>query len=136
MIMNAKILAAVGGHNVTEAEVEEFLAALGPRGDAYRNPEGKAAIVEELINRKLFLLEAQRNLFEAEAGFKAQLKQAKETLLINYAIEKALSAVKVKEEEIVAFELRTLYQKYGYLPYKMSKFEEYDLYARNNTRSL
>ncbi len=37
----------------------------------------------------------------------------------------------LKEEEIVAFELRALYQKYGYLPYKMSKFEEYDLYARN-----
>lgn len=37
----------------------------------------------------------------------------------------------LKEEEIVAGKLRSLYQKYGYLPYKMSKFEEYDLYARN-----
>ena len=37
----------------------------------------------------------------------------------------------LKEEEIIAFELRGLYQKYGYLPYKMSKFEEYDLYAQN-----
>lgn len=37
----------------------------------------------------------------------------------------------LKEEEIVATKLRSLYQKYGYLPYKMSKFEEYDLYARN-----
>lgn len=37
----------------------------------------------------------------------------------------------LKEEEIVAFELRSLYGKYGYLPYKMSKFEEYDLYAKN-----
>lgn len=37
----------------------------------------------------------------------------------------------LREEERIAFELRALYQKYGYLPYKMSKFEEYDLYARN-----
>ena len=37
----------------------------------------------------------------------------------------------LKEEESVARKLRSLYQKYGYLPYKMSKFEEYDLYARN-----
>jgi peptidyl-prolyl cis-trans isomerase C len=101
--MEAKILAAVGGQSITEAEVEQFLAALGPRGDAYRSPEGKAAILEELINRKLFLMEAQRNLFEAEAAFKAQLKQAKESLLINYAIEKAVSGARVKEEEIVAF---------------------------------
>ena len=37
----------------------------------------------------------------------------------------------LRKEEKIAFELRALYQKYGYLPYKMSKFEEYDLYARN-----
>ena len=33
----------------------------------------------------------------------------------------------LKEEERIALELRSLYKKYGYLPYKMSKFEEYDL---------
>ena len=101
--MDAKILAAVGGQSITEGDVEQFLAALGQRGDAYRTPEGKAAILEELINRKLFLMEAQRNLFEAEPAFKAQLKQAKESLLVNYAIEKAVSSVRVKDEEIVAF---------------------------------
>ena len=33
--------------------------------------------------------------------------------------------------EQVAFDLRALYSRYGYSQYKMSKFEEYDLYARN-----
>lgn len=33
-------------------------------------------------------------------------------------------------EEII-FRLRSLYDRYGYSRYKMSKFEEYDLYARN-----
>ncbi len=33
--------------------------------------------------------------------------------------------------EKVIFELRSLYSKYGYSHYNMSKFEEYDLYARN-----
>lgn len=33
--------------------------------------------------------------------------------------------------EKVVFSLRSLYGKYGYSQYKMSKFEEYDLYARN-----
>lgn len=37
----------------------------------------------------------------------------------------------LKPEERVLFELRALYQKYGYSQFKMSKFEEYDLYARN-----
>ncbi len=42
-----------------------------------------------------------------------------------------MSEIILKEEEKVAFALRSLYKKYGYLPYKMSKFEEYDLYAGN-----
>ncbi len=34
-------------------------------------------------------------------------------------------------QEKVIFELRGLYNRYGYAQYKMSKFEEYDLYAKN-----
>lgn len=37
----------------------------------------------------------------------------------------------LKAEEKAVYALRSLYVKYGYQPYKMSKFEEYDLYARN-----
>lgn len=33
--------------------------------------------------------------------------------------------------EKIIFSLRSLYKKYGYIPYKMSKFEEYDLYGKN-----
>ena len=34
-------------------------------------------------------------------------------------------------EEGTVAALRDLYERYGYAPYKMSKFEEYDLYVRN-----
>jgi len=37
----------------------------------------------------------------------------------------------IKFEENTIFKLRYLYKKHGYLPYKMSKFEEYELYSRN-----
>ena len=37
----------------------------------------------------------------------------------------------LKYEEKAVYGLRSLYRRYGYLPYKMSKFEEYDLYVRN-----
>ena len=37
----------------------------------------------------------------------------------------------LKNEEKAIFNLRSLYRKYGYSPFKMSKFEEYDLYIRN-----
>ena len=37
----------------------------------------------------------------------------------------------LSSEEKAVFALRSLYKKYGYAQYKMSKFEEYDLYAKN-----
>ncbi len=37
----------------------------------------------------------------------------------------------LRNEEKIIFALRSLYEKNGYVPYKMSKFEEYELYARN-----
>lgn len=37
----------------------------------------------------------------------------------------------LKNDETAVFKLRSLYKKYGYSQYKMSKFEEYDLYVRN-----
>lgn len=37
----------------------------------------------------------------------------------------------LKNEERAIITLRSLYHSYGYLPFKMSKFEEYDLYVRN-----
>lgn len=37
----------------------------------------------------------------------------------------------LKSDEKAILSLRSLYGKYGYLSYKMSKFEEYDLYVKN-----
>lgn len=37
----------------------------------------------------------------------------------------------LKNEELAVFKLRELYSSFGYSQYKMSKFEEYDLYVRN-----
>ena len=39
----------------------------------------------------------------------------------------------LKNDERAVFRLRELYRRHGYLPYKMSKFEEYDLYVRNKS---
>lgn len=37
----------------------------------------------------------------------------------------------LRNDEKAVFALRSLYEKYGYSQFKMSKFEEYDLYVRN-----
>lgn len=39
----------------------------------------------------------------------------------------------LKKDESASLGLRSLYRQYGYAQYKMSKFEEYDLYVRNKS---
>ena len=93
------ILATVGGISITDEDVNEFLAGLGPRGQAYNNPEGRKAVVGQLVANKLLLLDARRNLLEGEPAFKAELAKLKENLLISYAADKAISSVTVSDKD-------------------------------------
>lgn len=95
-----KILAKVGALTVSEREVDEFLAELGQRGQGYNTPEGRKAILEQIISSKLLLLDARHNLLETEPEFKAELAKLRENLLINYAGNKVISAVKVNDEDV------------------------------------
>lgn len=98
--MNEKVLASVNGLPITETDVTAFLRGMGQNGQAYDNPEGRKAVLNELVAQKLLLLDAQKNLYEAEPAFKEQLKKAKESLLANYALEKVVGAVRITDKEI------------------------------------
>lgn len=98
--MNEKILASVNGKAITDADVDAYLAGMGQHGQSYNNPQGRAMILEQLINKSLLVLDATRNLYERDPEFKAQLARVKEELLANYAVEKAVSGVRVTEAEI------------------------------------
>ncbi len=97
------VLAQVNGKPITSEDVDRFIAAMGRNGQAYNNPQGRAAILEQLIAQKLFLLDAQRNLLEREQAFKDQLAAVKEQLLMEYAIGKCVDAVRINEDEVKAF---------------------------------
>ncbi len=99
MDMENKVLAAVGGKNITEQDVTMALMQMGQRGQNYNNPQGRAMILDQLISRKLFLMDAQRNLYEREPEFKEQLTRVKEDMLTSYAMQKALEKVRVTEAE-------------------------------------
>ena len=98
--MADKILAKVGASVITEKDVDDFIIALGQRGAGYNTPEGRRAILKQLVDNKLLLLDAQRNLYEADSAFRAELAKLKENLLINFAAEKAVASVNVTEDEL------------------------------------
>ena len=96
----SRVLANVNGKPITEEDVNRFIMAMGRNGQAYNNPQGRAAVLEQLIAQRLFLLDAQRNLFEREQAFKDQLAAVKEQLLMEYAIGKCVESVRITEEEV------------------------------------
>lgn len=101
--MDNKVLASVGTFSITSADVEATIAALGQRGKNYNTPDGRAVILEQMINQKLLLLDATRNLYEREPEFKAELARVKEELLVNYAVNKAVMNVRVTDAEVKAY---------------------------------
>ena len=94
-----KILATVNGIPVTEEDVDLFLENLGPRGQSYNNPEGRKMVLEQVINNKLLLLDAKRNLLEADPVFKAELARLRDNLLVSFAAEKTFASVSVSDKD-------------------------------------
>ncbi len=103
-MINDQILATVQGNPVTKSEVDEMVAALTrQRGQNFDTPQGREMVLNQLINKKLLLLDAAKNLYEHNAEFKAELKRVKEDMLANFAVEKALEKVSVSDEDVKAF---------------------------------
>ena len=98
-----RILAQVAGNPIMESDLNEAIAGMGQRAQAYNNPQGRAVLLDQLIARRLFLLDAQKNLMEREPAFKEQLKRVKDDMLTQYAIQKAVERVRVTEEETKKF---------------------------------
>lgn len=102
--MEGKILARVGTLSVTENEVNEMIMSFMQRGQNLDNPEGRKMILERLIENKLFLLDAQKNMYEFNAEFKAQFQRIKEDMLVKFAMSKSMETIKpATEDEVKKF---------------------------------
>jgi len=88
---------------ITAADIDSEIMALGQRGQEYNTPQGREMLLEQLINKKLFLADAAKNLYEYDPVFKAELQKIKEDLLANFAITKAVENVKVTDEDARKF---------------------------------
>ena len=96
-------LAVINSKPIYDSDIDEVIAGMGERGEAYQSPQGRAAILEQLIAQRLFLADAMHNLYEREPAFKAELQRIKEQLLTQYAISKAVDSVTVTDLEARKF---------------------------------
>ncbi len=96
---NNKILATVAGKPITAEDVEDSIRMMGQRGESLRNPQGYAMVLDQLINQRLLIADATRNLFEREPMFKEMMARAKDELLVHYSVQKIMSGIHVTEAD-------------------------------------
>lgn len=101
--MENKVLASVGGNAIYQSEVDEVVRMYASRGQNYDNPQGREAILQQLIDKKLLVLDAKKNLMEHNAEFKAELEKMKNEMLANFNIQKSLEKAEVKDDEVKAY---------------------------------
>lgn len=101
---NEKILATVGGVDITDAEVDAFIRSLPKEQQAYASiPQFRQQCVEQLVAVQLYALMGEEEKLEETETFKQQLAGARKEILANMAMQKTFADIVVTDEECKAF---------------------------------
>ena len=100
----SKVLARVGGHDVTEADVFEFIKPFGQQAIMlYGSEEGRKMILDDVITMRLYSLLGQDEKIDETPAFMADLENAKRAMLAQYAMRRIISDIAITEEEAKKF---------------------------------
>lgn len=98
---NDNILAEVGGLKITSSDLQQKYDALPPQYVSfYSTEEGKKKLLDQLVQEKLFYMEAVRNKYDKEQEVINAVEKMKENVLVNYYIQKEMATLKVSDKEI------------------------------------
>lgn len=99
--LSAATLATVNGKAITDADVNAVIAT---QADPATVPaEAKKRVLEDMVNKELFVLDAKTKGIEKDADFKKQLEELKEGILVNTYMKKVFDAIKVSDADIKSF---------------------------------
>jgi len=95
----SEILATVNGEEITQEDVNEFVAKNIP-GASYDvfNDAQKKAVLKQMIDRKLFLEDAKRIHIENNPDYQKELKKLRENLMLDYWMKKKVEEIEIKDE--------------------------------------
>jgi len=95
-----KILATVDGVNITEEELNAFMANLPREQQMYaNNPQFREQCINEIINIHLFAKMGKEEKLDETEQFRTFMESAKKDILAQLAMRKVLGEVEVSAEE-------------------------------------
>ena len=97
--MENKVLAKVGGKEITQNDVNELLKSVGnDKILQYASEEGQKQLLEELISQELLLQDAKNRNVDQQDDFKEEMERVKNTILKQFALREILTKVSVSDE--------------------------------------
>ncbi len=95
-----KILAVVDGVNITEAELDAFIASMPREQQMYaQHPQFREQCLNEVLNIHLYAKMGKEEKMDETEQFKAYMESAKKDILAQLAMRKVLNSVSVTEDE-------------------------------------
>ncbi len=99
--MENKVIAVVDGREITEQHMAHLINTIGPeRMNGFQGEQGKAQLVQELINQELFYSHALAQGYQDEADYLNEVEIVRANLLKSYAIRKFLGEVKFEDGDV------------------------------------
>ncbi len=88
-----KILATVNGQNITQADIDRVMSTLDPQQRiAYDSPDGRQAVLDNLIDFKIFAQAGRDENLQNTEKFKTTMAEIEERVFFSLATEKILDA--------------------------------------------
>ena len=101
---NKKVLATVGGREVTEQDFSMLLNSLNPQqAMQFQSEEGRKQLIQELVSQELFFLDAVKNGLDKDETYVQEAKRMQENILKQFAIHTLLKDIKVTEEDLLEY---------------------------------
>ena len=98
------ILVKIGDEIITERDIDALIENLDPQMAAmYSTPQGRAAILEELINTRLFAIKGREEGVDQSPEYLEEVERFKNHALMRVTIDKMLERITLTDEEAKLF---------------------------------
>lgn len=99
-----KVLATVGGREVTEQDFNMLLNSLNPQqAMQFKSEEGRNQLIQELVSQELFYLDAVKSGLDKDEVYIKEAKKMQDNILKQFAIHNLLKDIKVTEGDLLDY---------------------------------
>ena len=95
------VYATIKGTQITDDDVERFISRLSPEQQAYQdNPEFRKHCAEQLVERELFVADAEDSGLTADPDYIEALERARKDILGRVAVNKLMEGITIDDHEL------------------------------------